>query len=113
MNNIPQIIINSGYEVGQDGTLTALIIPNVVATLNAPTKVTFNGATLNYMPSTAAALQEIDAPNVVSLSIPSQFINYKELTTVKFNNLTSIMSTTTGTNVNSGIFMNCIKLVSV
>lgn len=109
MNNIPQIIVNSGFPVDQNGALTEIVFPKVVATLNAPTKITFLGETLNYVPSTTAALQEIEAPNVTVFS-SNTFQNYNNLVTAKLDN---VVTMTVGPSSSTGLFYDCRSLRTV
>lgn len=90
MNKTPSILVDTGFEVDQNGVLTEIVTPSVVTTMNAPTKIVFNGTTLNYIPSTAAALQEIDCSNITSLTNYKGFNSFTSLTSVKFDNLTAI-----------------------
>ena len=108
MNNIPQIIVNSGFEVDQNGALTEIILPSVVTTLNAPSKVAFNGTTLNWIPSTSAALTEFDAPNCTTISA-SAFKSFAALKKVSIGSLTTLY--TYGTTV--GQFYNCTALTTL
>lgn len=133
MNKTPSILVDTGFEVDQNGALTEIVTPNVVATLNAPRKVTFNGTTLNYVPSTAAALQEFVAPNATSAT-GNLFNNYTALNTLKLNSVTGLSTSernfcygctslvtlqmdnivSISTYVDgSGTFRNCTSLVNV
>mgnify|MGYP002521579081 CR=1 FL=1 len=111
MNNIPQIIVNSGFEVDQNGTLEGVVLPTVVTTLAAPSKIVFGGQTLTYIPTTKTALLEFEAPNMVSLTdtTGSLFYQYTNLTTLKFNSLQTLSKTASG----SGTFANCGHLTTL
>lgn len=103
MNRPPSILVDTGFEVDQNGALDEIVIPKVVATCNVPRKVTFEGQTLNWIPSNASTLQELSAPNVVTLN-SSICSGFTELTDVSFNNLETI---------NASPFYNCSKLTTV
>ena len=90
MNRPPSILVDTGFEVDRNGALTELVTPNVVATLNAPRKVTFNGTILSWLGSTAAALQEFSAPNITELNNNFVFNSYTALVTVSLPSVTSI-----------------------
>lgn len=103
-----KILLTTGYETDQNNTLVEMVIPSTVETLNAPTKVTFMGETLNYIPSTITALQEFDAPNITSVAT-NVLKGYTALRSVKFSRLTSI----TNTGQYSGMLYGCSALVNV
>lgn len=108
MNKTPSILVDTGFEVDQNGVLTEITIPKVVTTLNEPGKVTFMGQTLNWIPSTQAALQELDCPYCTSF--PSNLINgYDNLTTVNLPSVTTL-SVTTGNNYNIAA---CARLINI
>lgn len=106
MNKTPSILVNSGFPVDQNGVLAEIDVPNVVATLNPPKKIVFNGTTLNYIPSTAAALEEFEAPNIQTFGVALS--NYSNLNTVKLPSITTITSTIRA----GGIFAFCGRLVN-
>ena len=111
MNKTPSILVDTGFEVDANGVLTEIVTPNVVATLNAPTKVTFLGETINYVPSTAAALQEFEAPNVTDITASNGvlFADYTALTTVSFAKLASVSISSNERSVLKG----CTALVTL
>lgn len=111
MNRPPEIFVDTGYVTDQNGALTEIVTPNVVATLNAPTKITFLGQTLSYVPSTAAALQEFEAPNMTTLAAKNLFTNYASLTTISMSELRSLTDTTT-TN-SEGMWKLCSALRTI
>lgn len=107
MNRPPSILVDTGFEVDQNGALTEIVMPKVVNTCNAPRKVTFEGQTLNWIPSTAAALQEFVAPNCTTA--PSNcFSGHTKLTSVSMPNITSFVN-----SANNGTFKGCTHLESV
>ena len=135
----PRILVTDGWIADQNGSLTEVVIPSSVKTLQAPTKVTFNGTVLNAVPSAAARLQEFEAPNCTSTPV-DVFKNYTGLLQVNMNaitslneskangggtfygctklhtvNLDSLMTLTfnTGITSNAGTFYNCTSLTSV
>lgn len=137
MNKIPSILVDTGFPVDQNGALTEIVMPAVVSTLNAPRKVTFLGQTLNWTPSTNAALEELYAPNVQSitgtvlqsfsnittLSMPglkaitfsgisssAMFLDYASLTSI---NLPSLQAATVDSSGSAYIFRNVNSLTSV
>lgn len=95
MNKTPSIFVDTGFEVDQNGALTEIDVSNVVTTLNAPRKITFRGQTLNYIPSTAAALQELSCPNMDSLTLNSSFnlMSYTNLTSFSCESLLLLTDT--------------------
>lgn len=108
MNKTPSILVDTGFEVDANGVLTEIVTPSVVKTLNAPTKVTFNGTTINWIPSTTAALLEFNAPNVTTITTPL-FKGYTALTSISFKNLTTLNNSGT----DSGLCRQCTALTSV
>lgn len=95
MNNIPTMMLTTGFKTDQNGALTEIVTPNVVATLNAPRKVTFEGQILNWIPSTTAALQELSCPNMESLTLNSSFNlrSYTNLTSFSCESLLLLTDT--------------------
>ena len=108
MSELPTILVTNGWKTDRNRKLTSVVIPSTVKTLNAPTKVTFMGKTLNAVPSTTVALQEFSAPNMTSITT-NAFYGYTALESVSFQALKSIAKP----NNHYGAFYNCIKLTSV
>lgn len=129
MNRPPSILVDTGFEVDQNGALTEIVIPSVVTALNAPRKITFEGQTLSYIPSTAAALQEFEAPNATAIT--TSFSNYTALTTLKLaslethagslvigcNNLTTLylpkLKSLTSVSIQGKVFDSCSALANL
>lgn len=138
MSELPSILVTDGWETDQNNKLVEIVIPSSVKTLQAPNKVVFMGAALNAIPSTVAALQSFEAPNLASLSSTQNnlFKNYTalqsvslgataivytgdytgpfygctSLTSASFPNLVTISPTATG---GGGLFYNCTALETV
>lgn len=106
MNKTPSILVDTGFEVDANGVLTEIVTPSVVKTLNVPTKVTFLGETINWIPSTTAALLEFNAPNATAIS-GDLFLNYTNVTKITLPQVVSL-----GAN-NTKLFANCTNLVTV
>lgn len=110
MNRPPEILVDSGFPTDANGVLESIVIPSSVITCNVPRKVTFLGQTLNYIPSTAAALQEIDCPNINAISSDTYFVGYNNIVTASINSIASLNSL----NSNSaGVFRACTGLTTV
>ena len=107
----PRILVTDGWITDQNGSLTEVVIPSSVKTLQAPTKVTFEGTTLNAVPSTAAALQEFSAPNCTTATSTALFSGYSYLSSVYLPNLLSVCTPNSSTNNN--FFKNCSSLTHV
>lgn len=117
MNRPPEILVNSGFVTDQNGVWTEMVIPSVVATLDPPKKIVFNGTALNYMPSTAAALKEFEAPNLESIVWGTSYSGnyyptftmggYTKVETVKLNGIVSMVSVS---NFSNGAFQGCSLL---
>lgn len=128
-----KIIISNGWEPDQNNALAEVVIPSTIETLNAPRKITFLGDTLNYVPSTTAALQEIEAPNCTSMVSLTSYTNlskinwgvttltatvtngvyfpsFNKLTEVNFPELLSISCINTNGAKNVGILYSCSVL---
>lgn len=112
MNRPPEILLDSGFKVDQNGALEEIVVPAVVSTLNAPRKITFLGQTLNYIPSTTAALQEIEIVNAPALTTINQFKTYTNLQTVILDNTTSVSQSGQVSN-NTGIFNGLTNLTTL
>ena len=108
---LPSILISDGWETDENGKLVEVVIPNTVETYQAPTKIKFFGETLNYLPSTAAALQEIDCPNLTAVASNSYFANYSNLTKASLDNITSLVNLPSGSNL--GVFRGCTLLNTI
>lgn len=108
MNRPPEILINSGFPTDANGVLTEMVIPSSVITFNTPQKITFMGQYLNYVPSTAAVLQEFEAPNITSI-IQKLFYGYNHLQKVVMTGLKTI-DEPSGT---TGLFCGCTALTTV
>ena len=111
MNKTPSILVDTGFEVDQSGTLTEIVMPKVVTTCSAPRKVTFEGQVLNWIPSTTAALQEI-VVHSSSFTKNSMFKGYNALTTATFPNVSALDANPSGV-ASSGHFNGCIALTTV
>lgn len=109
MNNIPTMMLTTGFKVDQNGALTEIVTPSVVTTLDQPKKIVFNGTALNYVPSTAAALEEFAAPNVTSIS-DTLFKGYAGLTRISFASVASLITSSVS---NSGAFYGCTSLTEI
>ena len=109
MNRPPSILVDTGFEVDQNGALTEIVTPTVVATLDPPKKVTFNGKLLNYIPSTAGVLEECSAPYATSIP-DNAFKSYTKLASVNLPSLLSLVNTGT---TPSGAFYGCTALTTV
>ena len=131
---LSSILISDGWETDANDKLVGVVIPSTVETYQAPTKVTFNGSTLNWIPSSSAALQEFVAPNIAfsndtvirsyanitTLTIGATAITatgttkncfgMTKLVTANFPNLTSI--TDNGAGQTGGSFRGCTSMVS-
>lgn len=108
MNDIRKIIISNGWGPDQNNALAEVVIPSTIKTLNTPRKITFLGDTLGYIPSTAAALEELDAPNATSCSV--KFNGYSALNSVS---LAIASITDSATTAAAGMFLNCGNLQAV
>lgn len=108
MNKTPSILVDTGFEVDQNGGLTEIIFPRVVSALNAPRKVTCEGDTINYIPSTAAALQEFEFHGTAYIG--SLVRSYTNLTTVYFPNCETLGQASSASN---GEFYGCTRLATV
>lgn len=111
MNKTPSILVDTGFEVDQNGALTEIIMPNVVTTLDTPKKIVFNGTTLNYIPSTTAALQEFEASNMTAISNANLFKGYTAINKITFLKLTSIIAPVSSQG--NGLCYNCTALLTV
>ena len=69
MNRPPSIRVDTGFEVDQNGALTEIVFPNVVANLNVPTSVTSYASAVNWLPNTGATLTTLNLPNATSISM--------------------------------------------
>ncbi len=108
MSELPTILVTNGWKTDRNRKLTSVTIPSTVKTLNAPTKVTFMGATLSAIPSTAAALQEFEAPNCTTVP-KSAFTGYTNLTRVALPSVTTLSVA----NTSAGDFTGCTSLQSI
>ena len=115
MNRTPSILVDTGFEVDQNGALTELNMPDVVATLNSPSKIIFKGTTINYIPSDKAKLQEFIANNMTSVAYGSPtigpFNSFTALESLQMNSLETIacaQATAVG-----GMCYGCINLANV
>jgi len=101
-----RIITTDGYQTDENNILEEIIFPSEVKTLAAPSKVVFEGKTLNWIPSTAAALQELEGPNCIAVQ-NGIIKDYSALTTVKLDALTSIATS------GSALIRECASLTSL
>lgn len=131
MNRPPEIFVDTGFEVDQNGALEEIVIPKVVRTCNAPRKITFEGENLNYLLTKSTTLQEFSAPNCksvsgnlftgggdVTYSFPS-LVNITDDSSALFasSRITSInmpaLKSISSTGTYTGQFYNCTSLTSV
>lgn len=108
MNKTPSILVDTGFEVDQNGMLTEIVFPEVVTTSQMPTKVTFLGQNFNWNPSNTSTLIEFSAPNMVEVTT-SLLKGFTALTTVSFDSLTSVSIS----GANNGMLSGCTALTSV
>lgn len=109
MNKTPSILVDTGFEVDQNGDLEQLLIPQVVNNVTAPRSVVFGGSAINWVPSTISALQEIEGTNIESLPDSNILQGFTELLSVNFPKLKVITCSTGG----RGQFKGCAKLATV
>lgn len=108
IEELPSILVTDGWPTDANDALVEVDIPSTVDTYQAPTKVKFLGDTITWVPSTAAVLQEFEAPNVTSI-ISNLFNGYTQLKSVVMNNLKSISCS----GYTGGVFCNCYSLRTV
>lgn len=108
MNKTPSILVDTGFEVDQNGMLTEIVFPEVVTTSKMPTKVTFLGQNFNWNPSNTSTLIEFSAPNMVEVTT-ALLKGFTALTTVSFDSLTTV----TATGNDNGMLAGCTALTSV
>lgn len=119
MNTTPKIIIKDGYEPSQNGTLNSITTPATVDTIQAPADVITYANTIQYIPSTRAALTSFTAPNVTGLSYvyyengAGLFNGYTNLRTISFRNITSLSDVLGGGYNTCGIFARCYRLETI
>lgn len=119
MNRTPQLLINTGCQVDQDGVLTGLVLADNCKTLNAPSVVTTYADTLNWIPSNAATLTTLNANNVKTLSLTptansaGKCNTWNALTTLNLESLEVIAMTLNGGLSSCGDFRNCASLVNL
>lgn len=106
---LPSILVTDGWESDANDKLVEAVIPSSVKTLQAPSKITFMGQTLNYIPSTTTALQKFEAPNCTS-ALTDVFKGYTELVRADMNAITSLSE---GQASGTGAFYGCKKLTTV
>ena len=111
MNKIPSILVNTGFPIDQNGVLTEIVTPSVVATLDPPKKIVFNGTTLNYLPSNATTLEEFLAPNCTAIPV-NAFKQFTKLTRVDLSSISNFSCTATSNNT-AGVFYGCTALVAI
>ncbi len=113
---LPSILISDGWETDDNDKLIEVVIPSTVEMYQAPTKVKFLGETLNWIPSTSSALQEIELSNMTSITYTNSsaftLYGYTSLITFKAPNLKTLNCT--GGNASSQNFLRgCTSLVNV
>ena len=115
MNRPPEILINSGFVTDQNGVWTEMVIPASVTTQNVPSVITTYATTLNWIPSTAAALTTLNANKLTVLSQTANntglLMGYTNLVSVSMPLLQTI-SCSSGIS-GGGIFRGCTRLTSV
>ena len=92
MNSVPTILTDQGFEVDNNGVLTEMVIPHTVVTCDAPRKITFNGDSLTYIPSTATVLQEFSSDTATSV-LGNLFQSFTALKTLKLNGVAALNNT--------------------
>lgn len=116
MNKTPSILVDTGFEVDQNGALTEITFPNVVTTLDVPKTVNFRGSVINWIPSSADALENLIASNVTSINKLNLFRDFTKLEAVTISNVTSIVSNyyrLASSVQNIGTFNGCTSLASL
>lgn len=108
---VPSILISDGWETDANGALVEVAIPSTVETYQVPTKVTFSGETLNWIPSTTAALREFDAVNMTACSNSNFFKGYTALEKATFRKLITLV--THLSSQANGFFYGCTNLKTV
>lgn len=111
MNKTPSILVDTGFEVDQNGALTEIVIPTVVSTLNTPRKITFEGQTLNWIPSTVAALQELEVYNA-NIWDTEILKGYTSLQTVRLHDVSTMTLYGLGSYGRYGQFRECTALAA-
>lgn len=88
---LPSILVTDGWETDANDKLVEVVIPSTVDTYQNPTKITFFGDSINWIPTGAGVLQEFDASNMTTWTIGSLFSGFSALTSFKADNLESIV----------------------
>lgn len=107
MEEIPSIFVTDGWETDNSGKLIEVVIPAAVDMYQLPTKITFLGETLNWIPSNEATLEEFVAPNLTTINGATFFKNYTKLTSIDLPSIVTL------TNSNYSLFMGCSQLATV
>ena len=108
MEEVPSILVTDGWNTDKNGALVEVVIPSYVDTYQPPTKITFLGDNLNYVPADPAVLQEFEAPNIAVIPANNLFSGYTSLRSVSFPSCTSI-----AVDYNKRMFYSCSNLTSI
>jgi len=111
MNRPPSILVDTGFEVDQNGALTEIVIPNVVTTLDPPKKIVFNGTALNWIPSPVAVLEELEVYNV-NIWDTEILKSYTALQTVRLHDVSTMTLYGLGNYGKYGQFRGCTALAA-
>lgn len=108
MNEIPQILVNSGFVTDQNGVMMEMVIPSNVVTQNMPSIVTTYATTINWLPSNAATLVEFNAPKAAAFNDGSLLKGFTNLKKATLDGLISYAQPYNGSE--KGLFYNCTAL---